>query len=380
MSRSEQSVLIDAAWNDVLRWLPPNLDQMAKEEFGFRRRGSFQTAADVLRMALAYSVCDLSLRSTAAWLTTRGLGDISDVAVLGRLRRAQTFLARALASLLAMRVQRTPCANVPYKVRMLDGTCVSAPGATGAEWRIHATFDAARGVVDCIELTTDKGGEHLERSNPQSGDLLVADRGYAHARRLLAIRTLEAHFLIRIGHNAVPMVDEKGLPFDPLAFAKQVRKKHEDFDVREAPIVYLRADTARSHPLRLILVRKSGEATQRDRRRTEKSATKKGKIPTQRTLDATAFVFLLTSVHAVSKETLAQLYRVRWQIEVNFKRWKSIFDLDLLRADDPDLARAYIYSKLIATCLADTLSCSARAFSPWGLPLAPADMASGSLA
>ena len=176
MSRSEQSVLIDASWNDVLRWLPPDLDQMAKDEFGFRRRGSFKSAANLLRLALAYAVSDLSLRSTAAWLTTRGHGDISDVAVLGRLRRAQTFLARTLAPLLAMRVQPIPCPNVPYNVRMLDGTCVSSPGATGAEWRIHATFDAARGVVDRMELTTDKGGEHLERSDAQSGDLLVASK------------------------------------------------------------------------------------------------------------------------------------------------------------------------------------------------------------
>ena len=77
---------------------------------------------------------------------------------------------------------------------------------------------------------------------------------------------------------------------------------------------------------------------------------------------------------------LAELYRVRGQVELNFKRWKSIFDLDRLRADDPDLARAYIYAKLIAACLSDTLARSARAFSPRGLPTSPLALAPGGLA
>ncbi len=58
----------------------------------------------------------------------------------------------------------------------------------------------------------------------------------------------------------------------------------------------------------------------------------------------------------------------RTHIELNFKRWKSIFDLDRRRADDPDLARAYIYGKLIAAALSDTITRGARAFSPWGVP------------
>ena len=146
--------------------------------------------------------------------------------------------------------------------------------------------------------------------------------------------------------------------------------------------MFLRDDVDRAYPFRLVVVRKSEEATRRDRVKIQKEATRKGKAPTRRTLDAAAFAFLITSIPAAHADaaTVAELYRVRWQVELNFKRWKSIFDLDRLRAYDPDLARAYIYAKLIAACLADTLARSARAFSPWGVPTSPLTLAAGCLA
>ncbi|MEY4375134.1 MAG: hypothetical protein RL760_1301, partial [Candidatus Eisenbacteria bacterium] len=100
-----------------------------------------------------------------------------------------------------------------------------------------------------------------------------------------------------------------------------------------------------------------------------REAKKRGKVPSERTLRATKFAFLLTSVPArdASDATMAELYRVRWQIELTFKRWKSLLHLADLRADDPDLARAYIYAKLIAAVLADTMARQWRAFSPYGL-------------
>lgn len=382
MQQASAVDLVNAGWNDVLAWLPPDLDELAKTEFGFRRRGAIRGAADLLRIAMTYAVLDFSLRSSATWMATHGLGDVSDVAVLGRLRRSQGFLGRVLAKLLAARVHWGREPALPYRVRLIDATCISAPGADGAEWRVHATYDMATGGIDRIELTDDKGGENLSRAAAGPGDLIVADRGYAHASRLLELFTAGASFLVRTGHSALPMVTSDGQPFDPLAFAKRRRKKPGRPPTVEAAEVFLRDDVAREHAVRLIVVRKSADATRRDREKIVKEAKRKGKEPTQRTLDAAAFAFLVTNVPAERADaaTLAELYRVRWQVELNFKRWKSIFDLDRLRADDPDLARSYIYAKLIAACLADTLTRAVRAFSPWGVPTSAHVLAPGGLA
>jgi len=369
--------LVEDAWLDVLDTLPDNLDEMAREEFGFHRRGQIQTGADVLRLCMAYGVLDLSLRSTAAWLASRRLGDISDVAVLGRLRRSWPFLGRLLGKMLEPRLRFEPAPRLKYRVRVIDATCLSAPGAEGAEWRVHATYDVARGGVGRVGLTDEKGGEQLGRASAGPGEILVADRGYAHASRVAEVREAGGHVLVRVGHSAVPLVDAAGAELDPLAYARRKRPRAGRPRRVESTTGFLRDDAAREFPVRLVVVRKTAEATRLARKKATKESRKKGKKPRQRTLDAAAFVFLLTTLPREEADdvTVAELYRVRWQVELAFKRWKSIFDLDRLRAFDPDLARAYILAKLIAATIADTLARQARAFSPWGVRLAPLHMA-----
>lgn len=371
MSANIRDLLSSGAWADLAAWLPRDLDALAAESLGFQRRRAIRTPSDFVRVAMAYGVLDLSLRSVAAWCGEHQLGDLSDVAVLGRLRRGWPFLRAIVQRLLASQVVEAPQGGLRRRIRLLDATTLSHPGSDGADWRLHASYDLARGVVDAVELTDGRGGEHLGRVALGPGDLVVADRGYAHEQHMLTACQAGADVLVRIGHSAVPLVDAQGTEVDPLRYAARKRPAAGRPPRAESRVVYLRADKARAHPLRLVVVRKSVAAAERDKERVCKAASKKGKRPTERTLAACRFTFLLTSVPAAEANdaTIANLYRLRWQIELTFKRWKSLLGLAGLRADDPDLARAYIYAKLIAALLADRMTRQWRAFSPYGVPV-----------
>jgi hypothetical protein len=378
MSTSLPDLLSSGAWADVVAWLPRNLDELAASSLGFQRRRAIKTPADFIRVAMAYSVLDLSLRSVAAWCSEHKIGELSDVAVLGRLRRGWPLLKAVFEQLLAEQLHEAPRAALQRRIRLIDATTLSQPGSSGADWRLHASYDPARGMVDGVEVTDGRGGEHLGRVPLRPGDLVVADRGYAHEQRIREVRDVGADVLVRIGHRAVPMVDKDGADVDPLCFALRKRSAAGRPPRAESRVVYLRCDADRRHPLRLIVVRKSRDATERDRARIQREARKKGKVPTSRTLAACRFAFLLTSVpeDEASDATMANLYRLRWQIELAFKRWKSLLGLTGLRADDPHLARAYIYAKLIAAALADRMTRQWRAFSPYGVPICDGNLAS----
>jgi hypothetical protein len=231
--------------------------------------------------------------------------------------------------------------------------------------------------MDAVELTDGRGGEHLGRVQLAKGDLVVADRGYAHEVRIREALELGADVLVRIGHRAVPLADANGEGFDPMKFATRRRPRAGRPPRAEGVVVYLRSDKQRVQPLRLVVVRKSADATVRAQTHINQEAQRRGKRPTARTLAAARFAFLLTSIPASEADdtTMAELYRLRWQIELAFKRWKSLLGIDQLRADDPNLARAYIYAKLIGVVLADTIARQWRAFSPYGVPLGHRAMA-----
>lgn len=363
--------LTDRSWQDVLRWLPSDLDTLALATGSIQKRREIRTGAQLLRLACGYAVLDLSLRSTAAWARTQGIADLSDVAVYKRLSAAPPFLNELLLRLLQRRVALPRMGALPWRIRIVDSTTVSAPGSTGADWRIHASYNPEVGEFDALEVTDAKGAEHLERGEPKEGELVLADRGYAHASRILAVRESGAHVLVRVGHSAVPMWAASGERFDPVRWARRKRPHAGRPPAVEEADVVLRGDDGGACTARLLVVRKSREATEQERQRISRERSKKGRTPTARTLAAAAYTFLLCTVPASEAPAtlLAELYRVRWQVELAFKRWKSLLDLGELRAREPGLAKCYILAKLVAAVLADSISRAPRAFSPWGYPI-----------
>ncbi|NOZ87278.1 MAG: transposase [Deltaproteobacteria bacterium] len=71
----------------------------------------------------------------------------------------------------------------------------------------------------------------------------------------------------------------------------------------------------------------------------------------------------------MSDTEVLDLYRFRWQVELAFKRLKSLLHIDELPAKDHSLTRTFIYAKLLAALLLEDLSDRFLVFSPWGYPL-----------
>jgi hypothetical protein len=93
--------------------------------------------------------------------------------------------------------------------------------------------------------------------------------------------------------------------------------------------------------------------------------------PSEKAVEAAGYVFVWTSVPArvFSAQKVLAFYRVRWQIELAFKRMKSILGLGQLPKQADTSARAWLHGKLFIALLLDRLLQEADAFSPWGYPL-----------
>ena len=137
-----QIIPADHDWSDLRDRLRAVLDleTSARDTGAFTRKRALKDAEDLLRLALAYSPGGLSLRDVACWAETAGIGSLSDVAVLGRLRSAGTWLERIIGRLLEVGTSEKAASKLP--LILIDGTIIPTPGPRhGENWRLHAAYD-----------------------------------------------------------------------------------------------------------------------------------------------------------------------------------------------------------------------------------------------
>jgi IS4 transposase len=93
------------------------------------------------------------------------------------------------------------------------------------------------------------------------------------------------------------------------------------------------------------------------------------------TLECAEYTFVLVSLptEALSVEEALETYRARWQIELCFKRLKSLFQLGHVPKRSDASARAWIEGKLLTVLLIERPIDEARFFPPWGFQLEAAE-------
>ena len=335
-----------------------DLEASARQHKALQRRRRVHSADALLHLALLYGPGRLSLRSTASYATEAGIADLCDVSLLDRLRNANDFLTDVLAHLLAHRRGEAPT-NGCLRLSLVDGSTVSLAGSSGSDWRLHARYEPARGGFTDLVVTEATTAEALSCVAVPPGDVLVQDRGYARLRNFAHANSQGADFITRIGWRSVNLFQPCGERFDLITAL-----------TASGPAVMehaVRIGTGKNAvSARLIIARKPPEATRRQHRRLRRKASRKGHKTDPRTLMAAGFMMLLTSLPGsrASAEEVVRLYRLRWQIELAFKRLKSLGGFDDLQASDPRLARSWLLAHLIAAVLIEASLGEALELSP----------------
>ena len=358
--------LLEQQWKILLQFLPRGWQDAAWTMKAMIRRRAIASAEALLRLVFAYAWNDWSLRTTAAWAGRTGLADLSDVAVLNRLRHAEAWLGHLLDRWFVERGIGTTLTG-PFGLVVTDSTTIQEPGSPGTTWRMHAQWNLAQGRWEGIELTDTHGAESLMRLHLRRNDVVLGDRNDAKPQALAWIVAQGAHVIARFGWNALRWETLDGAPWHVLEAARTLSDGTPgQWDVQIRP-------TADGPPLRLrvVALRKSPAAAEASRRQARRAAQRHGHTVAAATLEAADYVLILTTLPdtVASATEILELYRLRWQIECAFKRCKSLLHCDQLRAFDPDLAQTYLLAKVLGALLIDAIRNPDRSFSPYGFPL-----------
>jgi hypothetical protein len=342
-------------WRALLSMLPPDFEAVAEEHGQINAQwpnAKINSAAMLLRFIFLHVGADLPLRQTVGLIAESGGPKLSAVRLHHRMRRAQPYLA-ALVSRLMPSTGATPERWGGYEMVCVDATAVSGPGADGTDLRLHAVLRLHDLGIVAAHVTGDNEGETFKRFEWTNGQLVIGDRGYSNPPGVAHVVDHGADLIVRVNRGALPLVRPDGTEIDVLDWVRA-------FDGTaavglDAHVVLRGAGNATRMIAGRIIGRqlpKAAAVRARQRARREHGPSVSAEV-----MEAAGYIVLFTTAPTsrLSPARCMDAYRLRWQIELQFKRWKSLCHFDRLPNYRDDTMQAWLTTKLLLGLLLERL-------------------------
>ncbi len=360
--------VMDEDWELLLSFFPKRWRELAFEKGALKGLRKDKSEENLLRTLLLHLGCGYSLRETVVRARKAQLADLSDVALLKRLKKSKGWLHEMCIALFQQQGVALSSSE-GFQVRAFDATTVKEPGKTGSLWRIHYSVCLPSLTCDFFKLTETQGqgtGESFSQFPISKGDYIVGDRGYSTANGIQHVVAKGAHVTVRVNTASLPLLNRRGKPFNLFNSVTSIKKAgtarswQVQVSTQELPITG-----------RLCALRKSKAAIRLAQEKIRKEAARKGKQVRPETLEYAKYVLLFTTFPEkdFTASKVLEWYRIRWQVELVFKRFKSLAQLGHLPKHDDESAKAWLYGKLLVALLVESLIEYAASISPWGYVL-----------
>lgn len=351
-------------WEELTSYLPEGYEKLAKEmkqlevQYG---NAKITKADELLRFLFVHGGAGLPLRQTVAVVEASGGPRISHVTLHQKMQRAAPYL-QALVSELSSASRALPVDLLSgYDVVAIDATTDSSPGSDGTDARLHTAVRLTDLTVLHVEATGVKGGETLKRFPLQAGQLALVDRGYSNGPGIASAVKKGADVLCRLNRGALPLYSSDGGRIDVMEHLRGLKRRCTGqwrVEIRtefEGEMMVI--------PGRLVAVRLPKKEAEEARKRVRKEY---GKEASSEMLEAAGYVALFTTVPVarMSAAHCIELYRLRWQVELLFKRWKSICDLDELPKFIEDTVLSWVLIKILLVLIMERMGAVTSAHSP----------------
>lgn len=331
----------DTLFEELLQDLPAESVQMARAFKAFVRAKKVKTPAQLLRMVFLYCGLDKPLREVAGTFTAL-YESITDQSVAERLRACGPWVQAMLRQMVPMAaVEPLPSGR---RFVVIDASSIQAPGATGTDHRLHLAMDLVSLQFLEVLVSDVHTGETLKHFTFAPGDVAVADRGYAQCQGMHAAVAQGADLIVRLNPFSVVLSDTAGAPVELGVTLKRQRLE----TLRTLAVTLCAAGGQQEVRGWVHAYRLNAEQANRARHKC-RQGHKKG-TPSAASLLLAGWVLVFTTLApaVLTAQTIMALYRCRWQVEIAIKRWKSVLDVDALRAKATSpLAEVWLHGKLL---------------------------------
>ena len=221
-------------WQVLMKFLPKGWQPEARRLGALKRCRKFEGAEDLLRILLIHLASGCSLRETAVRAKQANIAAISDVALLKRLRASGEWFRWMTVGIMEQWIENQPAVifGKEFRIRVIDGSTIQEPGATGSTWRIHYSIGLPSLQCDEVYVTSPQIGESFRKFTVHPGDLFLGDRNFGRRSDIRHVIQGGGEVLVRINLTNLPLADKDGSPFRLLDHLRTLKKTElGDWDV-----------------------------------------------------------------------------------------------------------------------------------------------------
>jgi len=347
------------SFKQLLRLLPKGWEEKAKELGALQRAREIKTPEELLRLILLYLTEGQSMAGTSAISNLSGAATMSKVAVFKRIQNSGEWLKWICTHIYhnAGLLIEKPGWLKSRNVLLVDGSEDSRGGTQRLFFMLHYCMDLFTLSTREFVITEEDTGEKLSNFTKLGpDDIVIGDRAYATLTGLSHLKKHGADYVLRLRGRAFNIYDKKGEKLD-------LTKEFSDLKTWEyGEITGWCVINGEKEPLRICALRKDGMAEWEGKKKLQSKGLHVSKLQEE----YNKYIIVITSLGKdVSTEQLLDLYRMRWQIEIAFKRLKSLFRYNEMPARKAENIKTWFYGKLLLAALCETLVNTGR-FSPSG--------------
>jgi hypothetical protein len=347
----------------LIKEMPEGYENACFDEKAIQRKRGITNPDDLMMLVLFHLLQGCSLLEISTIATLTKIGDISDVAFMKRFEKCNGWFKRIISDLVTngMIPYQKPELLENYNIIAVDATDVKEKGRSGRIYRLHFALDLFKMESLQYSITTQKIGETLRNFRIGNKDLVVADRAYASLSGIEHCLNNGGNFILRFKKNCFKLFDVDGNTVELLDHLRSLG----DGKALNLNVFASGAD-GKKITLRVCAKRKTADDIAQTQKRLHQKESKMQEKISDDAIEYNQYIILITALpDEINADQILEIYRLRWQVEIYFKRLKTIMDFGELPKRRPDSVMAWLNGKLMVALLIEKII-GKTDFSPSG--------------
>lgn len=333
---------------ELVDLLPEDYEKECYEKKAIRRKRIIKAPLDLIVLLLYYLYDNHSLVDVSQFAILKNIGNISDTALMKKFIQCKDWILWLISKMIPNEIihYKKPAEIEQYHVIAVDASDIVQKGAVKKTWHLHYGIDLFSLTCSQFKLTEQSTGESLKNFEIKENDLIIADRAYGTITSIEHCLHSGGKFIIRIRNKSFNLYNKQGKKIVLSDWLKTLGNQAEEIRV------YIRSSDKKFITLRICAVKKTKEEIAIEEKRLKKLESKKQIIYSDDTKFTHQFMFVITSLpSSVPAEKVLEFYRLRWQVELVFKRYKSLLGLGNIPTKTKESSEVWLNGKMFLALL-----------------------------